>query len=311
MSRSDDSGTSDVSSPGEPAHNSNTNSRTTSPAFENEHSSPRNSPFSPLEDLDNKNSLPETNEKKGDIDIKVDENGEIDLDALFAGDLDEVMDMPLEEQKEGFNADNEKTNLLTVQATEKNSEKHVSEATDPLFDEAPESTVQPTTNDSNNVENDPLLNVEFPAEAGVPYGQEQVYQTKEEAERERMKLLVSHFDEQQMARYAAYRRANIRRASIKKFASQLLNQPITNSVALVLGGMSKVLIGDIIELARDLQDKEEAAERKRRNLPEPLPGTEPEPLLPSYIREAWSIYKRDTRTVPGCKTKLGSMNRTF
>lgn len=129
----------------------------------------------------------------------------------------------------------------------------------------------------------------------------------EEAERERMKLLISYFDEQQMARYLAFRRANIRRAAVRKYASHLLNQPISNNVAMVLAGMSKVLIGDIIELAREVQDKKEGrAERTK-----PLEGKEPEPLLPSSIREAWRICKQNGAGVPGSKLRPGSGNRLF
>ena len=135
--------------------------------------------------------------------------------------------------------------------------------------------------------------------------------SKEETERERMQLLVSHFDEQQMARYAAFRRANIRRAAIRKFASGLLNQPISNSVAVVLAGMSKVLIGDVVELARDLQEKDKASRRDEGGAPDAGNSAEPEPLLPAYVREAWRIYKRDTGTVPEPRTRPGSANRFF
>lgn len=136
-------------------------------------------------------------------------------------------------------------------------------------------------------------------------------QSSEDFERERMKLLVSHFDEQQMSRYAAFRRANIRRTAVKKYASQLLNQPISNSVAVVLAGMSKVLIGDIIELARDLQERNQALERRKMGLPVTPQNVQAEPLHPSFIREAWRIYKEETGTVPGSALKAGSGSRFF
>ena len=129
-------------------------------------------------------------------------------------------------------------------------------------------------------------------------------QSSEEIERDRMKLLISHFDEQQMARYLAFRRANIRRAAVRRYASHLLNQPISNNVAMVLAGMSKVLIGDIIELAREIQDAKEGRT-------EHIVGVEPDPLLPSSIREAWRIYKSESNSVPGSKVRSGSGNRLF
>lgn len=300
--------------------NSLHNSRQGSPVPEEEG---LNADASPSYDQKPKNGAEEpiSDDIGSDLNIDVDENGEIDLDALFAGeipnDLDQAPNAPSEQasndQKtasENQNADDNSESNNGAQNGAQNSTQNdtpsgAADDVDMIFNAPPE---EPLLNDPNN---DPLLNMELPLDSGVSLGQEPVFQSKEEAERERMKLLVSHFDEQQMSRYAAYRRANIRRASVKKFTSQLLNQPISNSVATVLGGMSKVLIGDVIELARDLQDKEEQAERRRRNLPDPQPGAEPEPLLPSYVREAWTIYKRDTGTVPGSKTKLGSMNRTF
>lgn len=264
-------------------------------------------------------------EMGSEMNMDVDANEEIDLDALFAGeiptDLNKAPDAASEKTQNGDsaapesqNADSKSDSHNENQDGAQNGDQNGAQNGEPagaaddldMIFNAPQG--EPLLNDPNN---DPLLDMELPLDSGVPLGQEPVFQTKEEAERERMKLLVSHFDEQQMSRYAAYRRANIRRASVKKFTSQLLNQPISNTVATVLGGMSKVLIGDVIELARDLQDKEEVAERRRRNLPDPAPGAEPEPLLPSYVREAWTIYKRDTGTVPGSKTKLGSMNRMF
>lgn len=129
----------------------------------------------------------------------------------------------------------------------------------------------------------------------------------EETERERMKLLISYFDEQQMARYLAFRRANIRRAAVRKYASQLLNQPVSNNVAMVLAGMSKVLIGDIIELAREIQDKNQGREKNAN----PVEGQEPDPLLPQSIREAWKICSRDITGIPGSRTRPGSANRFF
>jgi len=164
-----------------------------------------------------------------------------------------------------------------------------------------------------NAQMDPMAASNPPMENAIDFGAQvmQPIKTKEEIERERMNLLVSHFDEQQMARYAAFRRANIRRASVKRYASQLLSQPISNNVAVVLAGMSKVLIGDVIELARDLQEKDLARERSQQNLPEPSDSEEPEPLLPIYIREAWRIYKKEQGTVPGSRVKPGNGGRLF
>ncbi|PRT53492.1 Transcription initiation factor TFIID subunit 11 [Wickerhamiella sorbophila] len=123
----------------------------------------------------------------------------------------------------------------------------------------------------------------------------------QDMERERMKLLLANFDEDQMARYEAFRRANINRNAVKKLANAILNQSISANVSVALSGMSKVLVGDIVERARDVQARYENIE-----------GVEPGPLRPEYLRVAWREYKRDTGSVPGFRwSRVGDMDRLF
>lgn len=123
----------------------------------------------------------------------------------------------------------------------------------------------------------------------------------QDLERERMKLLLANFDEDQMARYEAFRRANINRNAVKKLANAILNQSISANVSVALSGMSKVLVGDIVERARDVQARYSAIE-----------GVEPGPLRPEHLREAWREYKRDTGCVPGFRwSRPGDMDRIF
>lgn len=110
-------------------------------------------------------------------------------------------------------------------------------------------------------------------------------QLEEEEERARMKILLSNFDDEQMSRYEAFRRANINRSSVKRLANAVLNQSITGNVAVALSGMSKMFVGDIVELARDVRNRAE-------------PGKDGEPLRPEHIREAWRLYKEEAGTVP-------------
>lgn len=122
-------------------------------------------------------------------------------------------------------------------------------------------------------------------------------------ERERMKLLLSNFDEEQMSRYEAFRRANVNRSAVRKLANAILNQSITANVSVALSGISKVLIGEIVERARDV----EARERARNG-----GGDVAEPLRPEHLRAAWREYKLDTGTIPRARWhRLGDMNRYF
>ncbi|KAK9483475.1 hTAFII28-like protein conserved region-domain-containing protein [Lipomyces starkeyi] len=108
---------------------------------------------------------------------------------------------------------------------------------------------------------------------------------------EQIKLLISSFTDDQMERYETFRRANISRGGVKKLANAVLNQSITNNVAVAISGFSKVFMGEVIERALDVQ--------RRIDPQDPLnPYAPPTPLLPEHIREAWRLYKQETALVP-------------
>uniref|UniRef100_A0A060SYF6 Transcription initiation factor TFIID subunit 11 n=1 Tax=Blastobotrys adeninivorans TaxID=409370 RepID=A0A060SYF6_BLAAD len=116
-------------------------------------------------------------------------------------------------------------------------------------------------------------------------------QGEDDMEREKMKLLLSNFNEEQMSRYEAFRRANINRSAVKKLANAVLGQSITGNVAVGLSGMSKVFVGEIVEKARDVQ--------LRMDHVDTIDDYETErPLRPEHLREAWRLYKLENRTVP-------------
>lgn len=119
-------------------------------------------------------------------------------------------------------------------------------------------------------------------------------------EHEKMNLLLAHFDEQQMSRYEAFRRAGINRNAVRKYANAILNQSITANVSVALSGMSKVLVGEIVEKARDYQ----AAECART-------GAEPGPLTPAQLRAAWRLYKMQPGALPGPRRRLGDAGHLF
>jgi transcription initiation factor TFIID subunit 11 len=104
-------------------------------------------------------------------------------------------------------------------------------------------------------------------------------------EREKMKLLLSNFNDDQMSRYEAFRRANVNRSAVKKLSNAILNQSITGNVAVALSGMSKVFVGEIVELARDVQARAD-------------PDNVGAPLRPEHLREAWRLYKLESGRVP-------------
>lgn len=122
--------------------------------------------------------------------------------------------------------------------------------------------------------------------------QTQPDKSNEEIEREKMKLLLANFDPEQMARYEAFRRANVNRTAVKKLANAVLNQSVTQSVAVSLSGISKVFVGEIVEKARDVQ--------LRMDPPASIDeyDAKPKPLRPEHLREAWRLFKQEAGTVP-------------
>lgn len=112
----------------------------------------------------------------------------------------------------------------------------------------------------------------------------------DDLEKEKMKLLISHFNEEQMSRYESFRRANVNRSSVKKLANAVLNQSITANVVVTLCSASKVFVGEIMEKAREIQ--------QRMDPPPPDEVDKARPIKPEHLREAWRLFKMENGTVP-------------
>lgn len=144
--------------------------------------------------------------------------------------------------------------------------------------------------------------------------------SSEAQDREKLRLLLANFSESQMSRYEAFRRANLNRTGIKKLANAVLNQSITANVAVTLSGLAKVFVGELVEKAREveqrmdrefLKQQKEAATKKRKQEGDGDAGIEdveeeqqPPPLLalrPEHMREAWRLYRKEMGTVPNAQ----------
>ena len=129
--------------------------------------------------------------------------------------------------------------------------------------------------------------------------------TKNEAqEREKLRLLLAHFSEDQMSRYEAFRRANLNRNAIKKLANSVLNQSISANVAVALSGLAKVFVGELVEKAREVElqmDRDFIEKYKKEH-----DGNDP-PLLPIRPRGApvrvssWRFYSKEMGTSPAAQ----------
>lgn len=118
---------------------------------------------------------------------------------------------------------------------------------------------------------------------------EQVFKQPAE-DREAIKQLLDTFDDSQSHRYEAYRRAHFSKASIKKTVQNITGNQVTSSVSIIIAGVSKVFVGEIIELALEVMEE--------RN--------EEPPLRPAHLREALERYREVKNRVPnpGYKTRL-------
>ncbi|KAI9609545.1 hypothetical protein H4Q26_007504 [Puccinia striiformis f. sp. tritici PST-130] len=73
--------------------------------------------------------------------------------------------------------------------------------------------------------------------------------------KDRLKILLEHFDPQQMDRYTEYRNSGLAKANIRKLANTILQQSVTDRVTIVIRGFAKVFVGHMVESALDIQKK--------------------------------------------------------
>lgn len=74
-------------------------------------------------------------------------------------------------------------------------------------------------------------------------------------ETELKKLFMSHLDDEQMNRYEVFKRTSLAKNQIKKISSVVTNQTVANNINLLLGGVGKIFVGEIVEKALDVKEK--------------------------------------------------------
>ncbi|KJE91503.1 transcription initiation factor TFIID subunit 11 [Capsaspora owczarzaki ATCC 30864] len=91
-----------------------------------------------------------------------------------------------------------------------------------------------------------------------------------ESDRDKLKLLVDAFTPEQLHRYECYRRSGFPRAVIRKVMQQQLNSAVSIPSVIVMAGIAKVFVGEIIEQARDVMVERDEGDK----------------IQPAHIREA-------------------------
>ncbi|KAF8674588.1 TAFII28 protein [Rhizoctonia solani] len=110
---------------------------------------------------------------------------------------------------------------------------------------------------------------EAPAMADDDYSAQLSWQSQS---KENMKLLLSSFTPDQLARYETYRRSTLNKQSVRRFIHQSLGANVSVNVAQVIAGFSKVFVGEIIELGTPVTTHTHTHTRTR-NHPVPIPDT--------------------------------------
>ncbi|OQR75326.1 transcription initiation factor TFIID subunit 11-like [Tropilaelaps mercedesae] len=106
----------------------------------------------------------------------------------------------------------------------------------------------------------------------------------EQEEREKMRVLVSSFSEDQLNRYEMYRRAAFPKAAIKRLVQSISGCSVSQNVIIAISGIAKVFVGEIVEKALDCMEQTKDGESSG-------------PIEPRHVREA--VRKlRDAQNMP-------------
>ncbi|KAJ1796906.1 transcription initiation factor TFIID subunit 11 [Coemansia sp. RSA 2598] len=107
---------------------------------------------------------------------------------------------------------------------------------------------------------------------------------------EEIGLLLAQMTDEQRQRYEVYRRTALNKGAIKKLVGHILNQQISSTLSFVIAGFSKVFVGEIVELAVQIQSER----------------GEDGPLKPEHLREAYRLCKKENQvsSAPGFTKRL-------
>ncbi|CAI5756079.1 unnamed protein product [Candida verbasci] len=135
------------------------------------------------------------------------------------------------------------------------------------------------------------------------------------SDEEKKKLLIASFTDDQMERFEAFRRSTINKPGVKKIVNGIVGHSIPQAIAIVIAGITKSFLGEIITKAQAVQERDDKgklimdiqAKKKQKKLIKRslengeeievddqflrYEGDKFKPLQPNHIREAWRLYQ--------------------
>ncbi|SCW02800.1 LAFE_0F14554g1_1 [Lachancea fermentati] len=81
---------------------------------------------------------------------------------------------------------------------------------------------------------------------------------------EQLNLLLTNLDEEQMNRFEVFRRTSLAKNNVKKISSMVTNQTVAANIILLLAGVGKIFVGEIVEKALLIKKKSLVALMVRR-----------------------------------------------
>ncbi|XP_078428281.1 TBP-associated factor 11 [Wolffia australiana] len=94
----------------------------------------------------------------------------------------------------------------------------------------------------------------------------------------KMQAILSRFTDEQMSRYESFRRSNFQKSNMKRLLSSLTGcQKISVPMTIVVSGMAKMFVGELVETGRMIM----------------VERNESGPIRPCHIREAYRRLKAE------------------
>uniref|UniRef100_A0A915DDQ1 Transcription initiation factor TFIID subunit 11 n=1 Tax=Ditylenchus dipsaci TaxID=166011 RepID=A0A915DDQ1_9BILA len=145
--------------------------------------------------------------------------------------------------------------------------------------------------------------VDVPASISKPEDTEHIIsqsaKLKEDDElaRLRTQLLLSNFNQEQLDRYEAMRRASFPKSVVRRLIHQFTDATVNQNVVIAIAGMAKVFTGELIEEALDIQQKEATEEDSS--------------ITPRHLFLAYDRLDRQGKLFPARPRKSALMTRNF